>query len=59
MRAYGEPGGIYLTYALDLDRGEYVVCNEGGDELFADGSERAAQDFCAALIDRESEALSA
>jgi hypothetical protein len=57
MKTYGEPGGVYLTYALNLDRGAYVVENEAGDELYASGSEADAQRFCEDLIQREAAAL--
>ena len=56
MREYGEPGGIYLRYDLDLDRGEYVVTNEGGDELFAHSWESEAAAFCEDTIAAEQRA---
>lgn len=46
MREYGAPGGLWLCYELDLDRGEYVVKNEGGDEVAAFEYEVDAKFFC-------------
>lgn len=57
MRQYGQPGGIYIRYELDLDRGKYVVYSEGGDELAAFEWEVAAQIFCEAIIEREANSV--
>ena len=57
MHIYGAPGGIWLAYELDLDRGEYVVTNEGGEELFADPWETEARRYCEDLIEREAARL--
>jgi len=35
-----------VTYALDLDRGEYVVYNENGAEVAAFSFETHAKRFC-------------
>jgi hypothetical protein len=50
IRTYGEPGGIYLSYTLDMDRDFYVVTNEGGDELFKSGNELDAMVFCEEMV---------
>lgn len=50
---YGEPGGILVSYGLDLDRGEYVVVNEDGCELSAHQWETDAQRACQDIIERE------
>lgn len=46
MKSYGEPGGLYVYYELDFSRGQYVVYNEGGDELEAFDYEVDAQNYC-------------
>jgi hypothetical protein len=52
IREYGEPGGIFLWYTLDLSRSLYVVFNEDGEELFAHPWETMAADYCESMIER-------
>jgi hypothetical protein len=52
IRTYGEPGGLWTAYGLDFGRDEYVVVNEGGDELFTSPNEQECIDFCEELTAR-------
>jgi hypothetical protein len=58
MKSYGEPGGIYFRYELDMERGEYVVTNEDGDEVYSNPAEVLAQQYCEEAIEREQRAAS-
>lgn len=46
IRTYGQEGGLWLAYSLNLDSGKYEVVNEAGDIIFSDYRELVARIFC-------------